>query len=428
MRRAARTILVVVAFILASLLGTFFLPRPAARLMLRDALAQLPTISPPEILPSSSPTPSLPPPDGGGGDGGGDDGGGGGGGGGTPSLPPPDDGGGGGGGGSKDPVKLPTDKNKKNRNGGATGRAQAPLKFEGTYRPSGSFDTDLLVSIATRLRAIGWSQEKVAKKVYQPFIIAGPAAWTNTWGAPRYGPGPIVRTHEGQDVFCEYGDPVLATEAGTVEFDSGGLGGEIARLRLSDGSYWYYAHLSDFNDKEFPAGSTVNAGDVIGFCGNSGNAITTPPHVHFGLYDSSGRAQNPHRALVKWLELAEARAKALLQGATGKRIEQIVPLTAARRFGDAFTPDLSELKAPGASLLSTGSSPASGAFSLAESALQAALSDSLFASDEGVLVDVPTDGAGPTSSLSGSSLDPQSELAQLLQGASGTPAAVESGD
>ena len=131
---------------------------------------------------------------------------------------------------------------------------------------------------------------------------------------------------------------------------------------------------------------------------------------------------------MQWLKLAEARAKALLEGATGKRIKQIVPLTAARRFGDAFTPDLSELKVPAASLLSTGSSPASGAFSVAEAALQAALSDSAFESEGSALIDLPTEGAGPTASLSGSALDPQSELAQILQGVSESSAPSEFGD
>src|SRR5690606_23635593 len=40
------------------------------------------------------------------------------------------------------------------------------------------------------------------------------------------------------------------------------------------------------------SGQTVNAGDTLGLMGNTGNARTTPPHLHFGIY-SSGGAINP---------------------------------------------------------------------------------------------------------------------------------------
>jgi hypothetical protein len=50
-----------------------------------------------------------------------------------------------------------------------------------------------------------------------------------------------VRQHEGQDVFCDYGAPVLASEVGIVEFGTDVLGGRVARLFRPDGSHWYYA-------------------------------------------------------------------------------------------------------------------------------------------------------------------------------------------
>ena len=255
-------------------------------------------------------------------------------------------------------------------------KSNGPI-YTGTYRPSGSFNTDKLTAIAAHLRSLGWSKEEVIRKVFPPFIIAGPAAWTNTWGAPRYGPAPgQIRTHEGQDVFCDYGDPVLATESGTIEFDNGGLGGITVRLFRKDGSYWYYTHLSAVNKKEFSTGDSVKAGDVVGFCGNSGNAITTPPHVHFGWYQPSGAAKNPHKQLVSWLRKAENNALDLVGARVRERIENIAPLTAQRRFGDAFLPSRAELTVPSESLWASGSYPASGAFGLAEAALQAALSDS----------------------------------------------------
>ena len=263
--------------------------------------------------------------------------------------------------------------------------------------------------ISAHLRSLGWSAEDVIGKVYPPFIIAGEATWIDTWGVPRYGPGPIVRTHEGQDVFCDYGDPVLAPEAGYVSFSDGGLGGITARVHTPDGAYWYLTHLSDLNTEELAAGDQVRSGAVLGYCGNSGNALTTPPHVHFGWYQPSGVAKNPMRSLVAWLRSAEDNALELLVAVQGQRQKQLPALTAARRFGDAFSPDRSALAGgAGESLWASGSSPATGAFALAEIALQAALAEHVY--EPGAVL-VPTeDGAGAEGLL-----DPKSTLAELLK-------------
>jgi hypothetical protein len=84
-------------------------------------------------------------------------------------------------------------------------------------------------------------------------------------------------------------------------------------------------------------------------------------------------AKNPHKQLVKWLHEAELRVLGAISKATSRRVAAIDRLTLARRFGDAFTPDLAEMSVSGESLWASGSSPATGAFALAEAALQAAL-------------------------------------------------------
>ncbi|MCG3861875.1 M23 family metallopeptidase, partial [Psychrobacter sp. Ps5] len=58
----------------------------------------------------------------------------------------------------------------------------------------------------------------------------------------------------------------------------------------------YYAHLEDYAD--ISPNDWVNAGDIIGYVGDSGNAKGTPPHVHYGIY-INGSAVNPYPLLQK---------------------------------------------------------------------------------------------------------------------------------
>ena len=251
-----------------------------------------------------------------------------------------------------EPTETPSDAPSSNPHAGSPGNGRGPGRASPEFdfvpeiptfdyvRIPGAYSTDGLMMAANRLMSLGWDRSDVVSEVFRPFLIGGPANWVDTWGAPRSGPGPIRRTHEGQDVFCRYGAPVLAVEPGTVAYGTGGLGGTVARLHRPGGGYWYYAHLSQTNHEEYPSGSRVEPGDVIGFCGNSGNAIRTPPHVHFGWYEANGQARNPMRKMVSWLERAEHRAGPTVALAEGDRVMDATALMAARRFGDGFVPSL----------------------------------------------------------------------------------------
>jgi len=402
------------------------LPRSASRFVAPDASAQVPTPTIPDILPKPSPSPEPtddPIPDPGGGGGGGEEGGSGGG----------EEGGSGGGsgdggsGGSKDGSKNDDGRGgsgsgkKGGRGLGSDGNPDVP-SIAG--RIPGAYDTSKLVSVAAQLRSLGMPAAEVVRKVYPPFIIAGRASWIDTWHAPRYGPAPgQIRVHEGQDVFCDYGDPILAPTAGTVSFSDGGLGGTTARVHMSDGDYWYMTHLSDLNRNLAP-GQAVSAGTVVGYCGNSGNAATTSPHVHFGWYQDGGvNPRNPMRALVRWLRQAERRVLGVVTKTNAKRQKQYESgaLTTARRFGDVFSPDTSELRIAGESLWASGSYPASGAFALAEAALQEALSSNGL--ELGILP-VSVDLSVPQGTTR--SLDPDTVLARILEEAGHSH--TESGD
>jgi murein DD-endopeptidase MepM/ murein hydrolase activator NlpD len=112
------------------------------------------------------------------------------------------------------------------------------------------------------------------------FPVHGPSSFTNTFGAARA----VVGWHHGEDIFAPMGAPVLAVTEGTV-FSVGwnDIGGNRLWLRDTEGNEFYYAHLSAFSPLAVD-GTQVEAGDVLGFVGNSGDAQTTPPHLHFEVH------------------------------------------------------------------------------------------------------------------------------------------------
>jgi murein DD-endopeptidase MepM/ murein hydrolase activator NlpD len=114
---------------------------------------------------------------------------------------------------------------------------------------------------------------------------------TNSWGADR----PGGRKHEGIDVFAPKGTPVVSTTRGIVtRVGSTRLGGRVVGV-LGPGLEWhYYAHLDRFG--AFGKGDIVEAGDVLGYVGNTGNARGTPPHLHYGIYRNG--AENPYPRLT----------------------------------------------------------------------------------------------------------------------------------
>ncbi len=125
--------------------------------------------------------------------------------------------------------------------------------------------------------------------------VAGVAVFVNDWGAPRSG----GRTHKGNDLLAAMDTTLVAVVAGTVQWDDDVLGGVGAWLMGDDGVGYYYAHMSR---REGAAPRRVARGEVIGYVGDTGNAVGGPPHLHFGMRAQSGEMVNPYptmRALCR---------------------------------------------------------------------------------------------------------------------------------
>ena len=97
--------------------------------------------------------------------------------------------------------------------------------------------------------------------------------WYEGWGSS------IV--HKGIDVFAKKGTSVHSATKGivlvTTEYGKGG------KFVLVLGPKWrlhYYAHLDEIKTKRF---AFVDQDTEIGTVGNTGNAINTPAHLHYGI-------------------------------------------------------------------------------------------------------------------------------------------------
>lgn len=126
------------------------------------------------------------------------------------------------------------------------------------------------------------------------FPVAGEQFYyENTFLEPRSYGG--ERSHEGTDIFGKSDIsgyyPVISMTDGIVEKIGWlPLGGYRIGVRSPGGGYFYYAHLSDYME-EFQVGDAVQAGDILGFMGNTGYGPPGtrgkfPVHLHLGIYIS----------------------------------------------------------------------------------------------------------------------------------------------
>lgn len=123
--------------------------------------------------------------------------------------------------------------------------------------------------------------------------VQPPYKFASTFGEPR----PGGRKHKGVDVFAAKGSAVTAITGGTVTkavpTDDGTLGGIRVWISGDDGWWYYFAHLDSV---VVTLGQRVEAGDQLGTVGNTGNARTTPAHVHMEqhLGDMEGPYIDPY--------------------------------------------------------------------------------------------------------------------------------------
>lgn len=113
----------------------------------------------------------------------------------------------------------------------------------------------------------------------------------DTWGGARS----EGRKHEGIDIFAKRGTAVRSTTEGIItRVGTNRLGGLVVWVMGPGGQHHYYAHLDRYANVQ--AGMRIEAGHVVGYVGDTGNAKGTPPHLHYGIYETGG-AINPYPLL-----------------------------------------------------------------------------------------------------------------------------------
>ncbi|MBD2768316.1 M23 family metallopeptidase [Hymenobacter sp. BT664] len=176
------------------------------------------------------------------------------------------------------------------------GRPPAPLASADTlvleFRYRAEADGQHLLRVQPELLAAGRYTLRVAREPsLGVFPVQGrsDAAVGSFWGAAR---DAGTRRHEGIDIFAPRGTPAVAATAGYItRTGETRLGGRVVWLADTEhGNHLYYAHL----DKQLvEPGQHVRAGDTLGLVGNTGNARTTVPHLHFGVYRSGQGPLDP---------------------------------------------------------------------------------------------------------------------------------------
>ena len=120
-----------------------------------------------------------------------------------------------------------------------------------------------------------------------------------SFGQPR---GNGTRLHEGIDVMASLGQAIYAVDNGVlwkqaIDGPTALLSGNAWYVRLPDGTYYFYAHLSAFAPG-LKVGDTVTKGQVIGLVGDTGDAGTGNYHLHFEVHPKGGAAVDPYPLLT----------------------------------------------------------------------------------------------------------------------------------
>jgi hypothetical protein len=141
------------------------------------------------------------------------------------------------------------------------------------------------------------------------FPVVAKVSYQDDFGDPRW-----QGRHEGNDIMAPKRSPVVAVEPGrVVKYTASRSAGCMLYFYGRSGTSYMYIHLN--NDKTLrndnqggckngiayapglQSNQQVQAGQLIGYVGDSGDANGIASHLHFELHPNGGRAVSPYRYL-----------------------------------------------------------------------------------------------------------------------------------
>jgi len=159
------------------------------------------------------------------------------------------------------------------------------------------------------------SGEKVVLAILFPFLEH--REWQDDWGAPRTG-----HLHQGNDILAPKGTPLVAVVSGRLDWMN--FTGKTSTanpypeyyllLHGDDGNDYFYVHLNNdtpgTDDGQggpehayapgLTNGSRVQAGQIVAFTGDSGNAEDSRPHLHFEIHIGGWASGGAHAVNPYW--------------------------------------------------------------------------------------------------------------------------------
>ena len=143
------------------------------------------------------------------------------------------------------------------------------------------------------------------------FPVDGPVTYTDDFNACREG---CTRRHMGNDLLGHKLEHEVAASDGTIAWAhlaNTGTEGNMLQLTGKDGWVYWYIHINNdtpgTDDGKNPArwqlapgihvGSVVKAGEFIAYMGDSGDAESTQPHLHFEIHPPNSGAIDPYTSL-----------------------------------------------------------------------------------------------------------------------------------
>ena len=235
------------------------------------------------------------------------------------------------------------------------------LPIINSVRRTGSRTTAPLLDALRPLTDLGFTSLEAALAGFGHFPVAGDASWSDDWLEPRF--GPPFHLHQGNDIFAARGTPVRAPFAGMLRYEDGGAGGKAAYVTVPDGTFYYMAHLDSYS-RTLSSGASVKQGDVVGYTGDTGNAVGGATHVHFEIHPRGGAAVDPKPILDGWMADAINGVATLLLANNGGAPRSLTAAGVLRRFEDQS--DSTSGRAVGALLWASSVSGGGGTIRIAE--------------------------------------------------------------